>query len=42
MDFAESFNVEGADIARKAFVFRRLIKSYQASFTAIEKVWGGM
>lgn len=40
MDFAESFSssMEG-DLARKAFVLRRFIKSYQASFTAIEKVW---
>ncbi|KAL5480116.1 hypothetical protein EMCRGX_G023738 [Ephydatia muelleri] len=38
MDFAESFSssMEG-DLARKAFVLRRFIKSYQASFTAIEK-----
>ena len=39
MDHADVFaSTEGEDVARKAFRFREFIKSYQLSFTSVEKV----
>ena len=39
MDHADVFaSAEDEDVARKAFRFREFIKSYQLSFTSVEKV----
>lgn len=39
MDHADTFvTAEGEDVARRAFHFREFIKSYQLTFTSVEKV----